>query len=146
MTGRREFLTGLATFGAATALADVEERPAEAIRIAHMGDPQLGFGEPRGEEGYRNDLKRFEAALERLVDLRPDVVFIAGDMTHEASDLERDWPRLLRRMPAPETMPFTVSVCTASTSIVPPFVNSSLLGTLPMFFTTTGAEIANEAP
>jgi len=94
-------LTGLAAAMATSALAGEVEHSVSAIRIAHMGDPQLGFGEPRGEEGYRNDLKRFEAAVEQVNDLRPDVAFIAGDMTHEASALERDWPRLLRSLSVP---------------------------------------------
>ena len=104
MTGRREFMAGLAAAAVAPAVARAADGAADArrcLRIVHMGDPQLGFGEPRGEEGYRNDLRRFEAALEQVNGLKPDAVFIAGDMTHEAAALERDWPRLLRRFAAP---------------------------------------------
>ena len=99
MTGRREFIAGVAA--AACAGSARANGPRRDLRIVHMGDPQLGFGDPRSEEGYRNDLRRFEAALELVNGLKPDAVFIAGDMTHEATALERDWPRLLRRFAVP---------------------------------------------
>ena len=110
-TGRREFLVGAVSAAAATALAGCatggggcgaccakDAAPAGALRIAHMGDPQFGFG---SADGYSGDLKRFEAALELVEDLKPDAVFLAGDMTHDATKLECDWPRLLRRIAAP---------------------------------------------
>lgn len=70
------------------------------IRIAHCGDPQLGFG-PGGEKAYANDLARFEKVIEAVNALHPDLCYIAGDMVNVASELERDWPRLVRRFTVP---------------------------------------------
>ena len=45
MTGRREFIAGVAA--AACAGSARANGPRRDLRIVHMGDPQLGFGEPR---------------------------------------------------------------------------------------------------
>ncbi len=71
------------------------------LRIAHCGDPQFGFGLPGGEEGYATDLARFEKLIEDVNAWRPDLCFLAGDMTNRSVDLERDWPRLLKRFHVP---------------------------------------------
>lgn len=72
-----------------------------AIRIAHCGDPQFGFGREVTEAKYRDDLARFEAVIDRVNAEKVDLCFIAGDMTHRAVDLERDWPRLVGRFKVP---------------------------------------------
>lgn len=71
------------------------------VRIAHCGDPQLGFSRPRTEEGYQEDLARFERLVEDVNDWGPDLCFLAGDLTHDLTMLERDWPRLLRAFRVP---------------------------------------------
>ena len=71
------------------------------IRIAHCGDPQFGFGREVTEAKYRDDLARFEAVIDRVNAEKVDLCFIAGDMTHRAVDLERDWPRLVGRFKVP---------------------------------------------
>ena len=101
MNSRREFLSALALGAAGCALPGGGAK-SRGIRIAHLCDPQFGFGDPRGtEEAYRADLARFEALIDRVNDLDADLVFIAGDMTNDASALERDWPRILRKFHAP---------------------------------------------
>ena len=73
-----------------------------AIRIAHCGDPQFGFGDSAdAAASYAEHLARFERLIEDVNEWRPDLCFIAGDMTHHAKDLERDWPRLLKRFRVP---------------------------------------------
>ena len=101
MTDRRKFLAALAT-GLAGCMLPGGGPKSRGIRIAHLCDPQFGFGDPRGtEEAYRADLMRFEALIERVNDLDADLVFIAGDMTHDGAAVTRDWPRLLRKFRAP---------------------------------------------
>ena len=101
MNSRREFLSALAMGAAGCALPGGGAK-SRGIRIAHLCDPQFGFGDPRGtEEAYRADLARFEALIERVNDLDADLVFIAGDMTHDGAAVTRDWPRLMRKFHAP---------------------------------------------
>lgn len=76
------------------------------LRIAHLGDPQFGFGfgkkdKRRYEAKYAEDLARFEREIEIVNALSPDLVLVGGDMTHDPKDLERDWPRLLKKIKAP---------------------------------------------
>ena len=103
---RREVLSGL-TMGALATLApgcltarrDGERR---AIRIAHCGDPQFGFSDPSDvAASYVADRARFERLIDDVNEWCPDLCFLAGDMTHLAADLERDWPRLLKRFRVP---------------------------------------------
>lgn len=109
MTSRRDFLLGAAAAAACAGCAGARSAaPGEqgAVRIVHCGDPQFGFGtygrkDLSHEEAYRIDLARFERTIESVNRLRPDLCFIAGDMTDRASDLERDWPRLLKRFEVP---------------------------------------------
>ena len=106
MLNRREMLSGLAmgtlatlTPGCLTAKRDGERR---TIRIAHCGDPQFGFSDPKdAAASYAADLARFERLIDDVNEWRPDLCFLAGDMTHRAVDLERDWPRLLKRFRVP---------------------------------------------
>lgn len=51
---------------------------ASALRIAHLTDPQLGFG----PGGFDDDLLAFEAEVKRVNELSPDVVVVAGDMVN----------------------------------------------------------------
>ena len=39
------------------------------------------------EAKYAADLARFESAVARVNDIKPDLVLITGDMTHKAEDL-----------------------------------------------------------
>ena len=98
---RRNFLSGLVA--AAPALALAEAKPADgAVRIVHCGDPQFGFGfGGDAAKKYAEDLARFERVIEAVNALKPDLCFIAGDMTHLAGELEKDWPRLMKRFTVP---------------------------------------------
>ena len=79
----------------------------DTLRIAHCGDPQFGLSLPRTpnkkrtEEGYRKDLFRLEREIDVLNGMDLDLVYFAGDMTHVAEDVTRDWPRLLKRFRHP---------------------------------------------
>lgn len=102
MTSRRDFIL----MSSAAALSGCLTNPAGdgrgTVRIAHCGDPQFGFGEPRDTEAaYAADLARFERLIDDVNAWRPDLCFLSGDMTHRADDLERDWPRLLKRFKVP---------------------------------------------
>ena len=106
MISRREMLSGLAmgtlatlTPGCLTGKRDGELR---TIRIAHCGDPQFGFSDPKdAAASYAADRARFERLIDDVNEWRPDLCFLAGDMTHRAADLERDWPWLLKRFRVP---------------------------------------------
>ena len=103
---RRNVLSGLAMGtlatlapGCLTAKRDGERR---TLRIAHCGDPQFGFSNPDdAAASYAADRMRFERLIDDVNEWRPDLCFLAGDMTHRAVDLERDWPRLLKRFRVP---------------------------------------------
>ena len=80
------------------------DMPGREIRIVHCGDPQLGFGpggEAAAEAKYAEDLARFERVIAAVNELKPDLCFIAGDMTHVGERLERDWPRLAKAFKVP---------------------------------------------
>lgn len=110
MFSRRSFLQTGAAFAATAGMptrtgqaatpAPVE--PAVHLRIAHMCDPQFGFSTPSvPEKSYENDLALFEKAIAKVNELKPDLALIAGDMTHIAADVTRDWPRLLKLFTVP---------------------------------------------
>ncbi len=87
------------TPGCLTAMRGGDRR---TIRIAHCGDPQFGFSDPKdAAASYAADRARFERLIDDVNEWRPDLCFLAGDMTHRAADLERDWPRLLKRFRVP---------------------------------------------
>ena len=104
---RRDFIRSAALLGAAAVAGRSSAQPkpapkaAAAIRIAHCGDPQFGFGQKGGKNAYKYDLARFERLIESVNRERPDLVFLAGDMTHVAHDVTRDWPRLLTLFKSP---------------------------------------------
>ena len=103
LVDRRRFLAGAlaASLAAGCRLAG-SGGGRRAIRIAHCGDPQFGFVNPDDPAaGYAADLARFERLIDDVNAWRPDLCFLAGDMTHRAVDLERDWPRLLKRFRVP---------------------------------------------
>ena len=86
-------------------MTDIQPAHPGVIRIAHCGDPQLGFCEPRGtEEAYQADLARCERLIEKLNGMDIDLVYLAGDAVHRNTDLERDWPRLLTLFHKPVVM------------------------------------------
>ena len=104
---RRQFLKGSLFSGAAVAsggcaaLVGASSRSDGTIRIAHCGDPQLGFSKSGDEQAYFDDLERCEREIAAVNRLRPDLCFIAGDMVDHAPNLERDWPRLIRLFEVP---------------------------------------------
>ena len=51
----------------------------EPLRIAHLADPQLGFG----PGGFDDDLEAFKTEIRNVNSLRPDLVVIAGDMVNK---------------------------------------------------------------
>ena len=73
------------------------------LRIAHLTDPQLGFGnEFQGfAANYDADLKRCEKAIELVNAMKPDLSLVTGDMVNVAADLTKDWPRLLEMIQVP---------------------------------------------
>ena len=112
MNSRREFLRGAVAVGAAVAAggarsaaaADDGRKPwAPRLRIAHLTDPQFGFGQKykTAPENYREDLSRFEKEIEAVNALKVDLALVTGDMTHIAEDLEKDWPRLVKAFRVP---------------------------------------------
>ena len=95
---RRNFIFGIAAAGLVPAAAVADENgSSRRVRIAHMTDPQFGFGRTAQdhEANYAADLARFERAVARVNALKPDLALITGDMTHRPEDVVRDWPRLL---------------------------------------------------
>lgn len=68
------------------------------LTIAHCCDPQLGFS---GDHEYQADLARLEKEIELVNELKPDLVFFAGDMCNNHMDLKKDWPRLLKEIKVP---------------------------------------------
>lgn len=53
--------------------------PVDTLRIAHVCDPQLGFG----KYGFDDDLAAFQREIALINDLKPDIVVIAGDMVNK---------------------------------------------------------------
>lgn len=110
---RRNFLIGGAAFVAANALPagalaqgaggkkTIAASADGTIRIAHCGDPQFGFGKAPEGKAYDQDLERFVRVIDAINRERPTFAFIAGDMTHKAEDVTRDWPRLLKMFKVP---------------------------------------------
>jgi DNA repair exonuclease SbcCD nuclease subunit len=49
------------------------------LKVAHLCDPQLGFG----TDGFGADSARFEQAIRQINALSPDAVVIAGDMVND---------------------------------------------------------------
>ena len=110
---RRQFLLGaLASVPATSALAAGAAQAQEAkpgvqgatprLRIAHMTDPQFGFGPGKSaEKKYAADLARFEREIEIVNALKPDLALITGDLTNNHKDVTRDWPRLLKKFTVP---------------------------------------------
>ena len=112
MNTRREFLRGAIAAGAAVAAVGARSAAAEEdgrknqsprLRIAHLTDPQFGFGQKykTASENYREDLSQFEQAIEAVNALKVDLALVTGDMTHVAEDLAKDWPRLVKAFEVP---------------------------------------------
>lgn len=103
------FLRGIVAAGAAMPLAaacfaaETGPKQAGGLRIAHLTDPQFGFGQKYKtvDENYPVDMERFEKAIERVNCLAPDLALITGDMTHHMEDVVKDWPRLLKKFKVP---------------------------------------------
>lgn len=52
--------------------------PTDTLRIAHLCDPQLGFG----KGGFDDDLEAFCREVDKVNETQPDIVLIAGDMVN----------------------------------------------------------------
>ena len=73
-----------------------------ALRIAHLTDPQFGFGPGKSAaKKYAADLARFEREIEIVNDMKPDLALITGDLTNNYNDVTKDWPRLLGKFKVP---------------------------------------------
>ena len=67
-----------------------------AFTFVQLCDTQLGFG------GYEHDVASFEQAVEQINALRPDVVFICGDLVNQADDKSfADFSRIKDRLIVP---------------------------------------------
>ena len=94
-----------------TATPDAAKPCGETLRIAHLCDPQFGFvtgrasmkwrSAERSEENYKADLDRCARAIDRINEIKPDLLLFGGDMTQRPSEVERDWPALLGRVNVP---------------------------------------------
>lgn len=60
------------------AVTTLSAQPLDTLRIAHLTDPQLGFG----KGGFDDDLDAFRLEIEHVNALDPDLVVIAGDMVN----------------------------------------------------------------
>ena len=106
---RREFLFGaaaaagtLSAFAAGTDAKPAPTPPKLRLRIAHMTDPQFGFGPGKSpSQRYASDLARFEREIEIVNDMKPDLALITGDLTNNYNDVAKDWPRLLGKFRVP---------------------------------------------
>ena len=111
---KRDFLKTLGVISAAgvahAGRAALPRGRDATLVIAHCGDPQFGFvtsqtryNRPASafEENYKADLRRLETEIEILNDIRPDLVYFTGDMTQNAPDVTKDWPRLLKKIKSP---------------------------------------------
>ena len=99
---RRKFLK-LASAAALCGGCRMSPAKCSKLRIAHLTDPQLGFGnEFQGfAANYAADLKRCEKAIELVNAMKPDLALVTGDMVNVAADLTKDWPRLLEMIKVP---------------------------------------------
>ena len=106
---RRSFSYGLLGIGALIGATPPAKKG--TLRIAHMCDPQFGFATGREsmkwravehfEKNYAEDLARCKRAIERINAVKPDLLLFGGDMTQNAADIEKTWPRLLERVRVP---------------------------------------------
>lgn len=113
---RKSFVAGLssafllkaeAAAPSARASGDVRRAP---LRIAHCGDPQPGLCSQRAEfcrlaaarpVNYAADMKRLEREIAMLNEIKPDLVYFAGDMMDDPEDIPKVWPRLLKTIKSP---------------------------------------------
>ena len=108
---RREFLFGAAAAAGAISAFAANDAPGGAskpaqekvrLRIAHLTDPQFGFGPGKSAaKKYAADLARFEREIEIVNDMKPDLALITGDLTNNYNDVTKDWPRLLGKFKVP---------------------------------------------
>lgn len=109
---RREFLFGAAAAagtmsafaaGGAASGTDAKAAPAAGrLRIAHLTDPQFGFGPGKSPaQRYSGDVARFEREIEIVNAMQPDLALITGDLTNNYNDVAKDWPRLLGKFKVP---------------------------------------------
>jgi serine/threonine-protein phosphatase CPPED1 len=57
-----------------------EEKKTESLVFVQLCDPQLGFG------GYEHDVNSFKIAVQKINELKPDLVLICGDMVNNFDD------------------------------------------------------------
>jgi len=102
-TCRRDFIvSGLYAAAGLTTGCALTGRGVRTVRLLHLGDPQFGFCPPvDSNESYVSCRERFERLTEMANGMRPDLVFISGDMCNRRTDLGREWPELIRRFEVP---------------------------------------------
>ncbi len=81
---KRQLIPAILAFAALCAPATDAENPcchssSDTLRIAHLCDPQIGFG----PGGIEDDLNSFRIEIENVNRMRPDFVVIAGDMVNK---------------------------------------------------------------
>ena len=69
------------------------------LRIAQLCDPQFGFG----IDGYENDVLRLEKSVQKINELMPDIVVVAGDFVHESNNDEAfaTFQKIIAQLKAP---------------------------------------------
>ena len=96
---------GALAAGAALSTASAkcaDKKTTARLRIAHLTDPQLGFGPGKTPAAkYDADLRRLERTIKMVNGLKPDLALFTGDMTNRWQDVARDWPRLLKTIEVP---------------------------------------------
>ena len=106
---RRSFSCGL--LGAGVLVGAMPSAEKGSVRIAHLCDPQFGFVSGRESmkwravehfnENYAEDIARCEKAIERINALSPDLLLFGGDMVQNVDDIEKEWPRILKKVHVP---------------------------------------------
>lgn len=90
----------------------IRSRPTDAVRLAHLADPHLGFRKysrlnARGHNQREVDVAdSFVRAVDGIVAARPDAVLVAGDVFHQVRPTNsaillamRQFARLVRELP-----------------------------------------------
>jgi 3',5'-cyclic AMP phosphodiesterase CpdA len=102
---RRSFSCGL--LGAGVLVGAMPSAEKGSVRIAHLCDPQFGFVSGRESmkwravEHFNEDIARCEKAIERINALSPDLLLFGGDMVQNVDDIEKEWPRILKKVHVP---------------------------------------------
>lgn len=105
---RRSFLMGLGPGVCQIVFGDFQGHVfgKPLLTLAHCTDPQLGFCRVDGADkplpgAYEEDLARVEREIDIINKMDVDAALFCGDMVHVASDMTKDWPRLLMLFKVP---------------------------------------------